>query len=284
MNTKNQQYTLMAVHAHPDDESIGTGGVLSKYSAQGHRVVVVYGTRGEEGDILNPEFTPPAPGMDMGAIRVKELEKALAVLDVEPPRFLGYRDSGMAGTPANHEPNAFGRADLSEATARMVDIIRDIRPHVIVTYNEKGFYGHPDHIMANRVTVAAFHAAGDSDYKGGDSLEPWAPAKLYYTAVPVSRLRRMQEIAIERGEEPRMNPDTLGTPDEAITTRIDVRDYLERKIEALACHQSQYSADNFIRRMPQELREEAFGYEHYMCVEGYRAHEGQETDFFQDLE
>ena len=282
-NSQNNQPTLLVVHAHPDDESISTGGVLAKYSANGYRTVLTYCTRGEAGDILNPNFVFPAPGMSITDIRAIELEKALKVLGVKAVHFLGYRDSGMAGTPENYHPQAFARADLQEATDRLVQIIRQVRPHVVVTYNEKGTYLHPDHIMANRVTLRAFQASGDQGYNARQGLAPWQPTKLYYTAIPLERIRRMHKILVERGEEPGFDPEVLGTPEDRISAIIDVRKFLSRKLEALNCHQSQMNPNSIFRRMPEKLREEAMGYEHFECVRGCSLTNGRETDLFVGL-
>lgn len=282
-NAQNNQLTLLVVHAHPDDESISTGGVLAKYSANGYRTALTYCTRGEAGDILNPEFVYPVPGMSITDIRAIELEKALKVLDVKSVYFLGYRDSGMAGTPENSHPQAFAQADEQEAAGRLVAIIRQVRPHVIVTYNEKGTYLHPDHIMANRVTLRAFQASGDRSYSARPGLAAWQPAKLYYTAIPLERIRRMHKILVERSEEPGFDPEVLGTPEEKVSAIIDVRKFLSRKLEALNCHQSQMNPNSIFRRMPEKLREEAMGYEHFECVRGCTLTNGRETDLFEGL-
>jgi len=282
-NVKNNELTLLAVHAHPDDESISTGGILAKYSAKGLRTVLAYGTRGEAGDILNPEFVAPKPGLNIKEIRAIELEAAVQVLAVKSVHFLGYRDSGMAGSSENQHPQAFARADIQEATAGLVEIIRRVRPHVIVTYNEKGTYLHPDHIMANRVTLRAFQASGDSHFEIGKALEPWQPAKLYYTAIPLERIRRMYRIAKERDEEPGFDPDVIGTPEDKISTIIDVREYLSQKLEALNCHRSQMNPNSIIRRMSEEWRLEVMGYEHFQCVHGCTATDTKETDLFEGL-
>jgi len=278
-----KELTLLVVHAHPDDESISTGGILAKYSAQGIKTVLVYGTRGEAGDVLNPEFTPPPSASTIEEIRALELKKALNVLRVESVYFLGYRDSGIAGSPDNHDPQAFAQADIQEAAGRLVEIIRLTRPQVIVTYNERGVYGHPDHIMANRVTLRAFHAAGNPDFHLQEGLDVWRPAKLYYTAIPLKRLRLMYQLALENGEKPGFDPEMLGTPEEKITATIDVREFIEQKMEALYCHQSQISPDSFFRRIPEEWRTEAIGYEHFCCVHGCDAGDGKETDLFEGL-
>ena len=282
-NVKNNELTILVVHAHPDDESISTGGILAKYSAEGLRTVLAYGTRGEAGEILNPEFVAPKPGLNIKEIREIELAAAVKVLAVEAVYFLGYRDSGMAGSPENNHPQAFAQADIQEATARLVEIIRRVRPQVIVTYNEKGTYLHPDHIMANRVTLRAFQASGDSQFEIGEALDPWQPSKLYYTAIPLERIRRMYRIVKERGEEPGFDPDVIGTPEEKITAVVDVREYLSQKLEALNCHQSQMDPNSVIRRMSEEFREEVMGYEHFQCVHGCPAADTKETDLFEGL-
>ena len=282
-NVKKDALTLLAVHAHPDDESISTGGILAKYAAKGLRTVLAYGTGGEAGDILNPKFVAPKPGLDIKEIRAIELAAALKVLAVKTVYYLGYRDSGMAGSPENDHPQAFARADIREATARLVEIIRRVRPQVMVTYNEKGTYLHPDHIMANRVTLRAFQASGDADFGIAEALDPWQPSKLYYTAIPLERIRRMYRIVKERGEEPGFDPEVIGTPEEKITAVVDVRQYLSRKLEALNCHQSQMNPNSVIRRMSKEFREEVMGYEHFQCVQGCPAADTKETDLFEGL-
>ena len=271
----------MVVHAHPDDESIGTGGILAKYSAEGIRTVLVCGTRGEAGEILNPDFIPPSPGMKIEDIRTLELEKALEVLEVESVYYLGYHDSGMPGSPENHHPQAFAKANIQEAMGKLVDIMRRERPHVIVTYNEKGFYGHPDHIMANRVTLQAFSAADDPEFVCKTGLKPWHPNKLYYIAAPITRLRMINKLALERGEKQHFDPEVLGTPEDEITTIIDVREYLPQKLEAINCHQSQIGQNSFFRNLPNKYRDEALGYEYFSCIKGCNTIDYEERELFE---
>ena len=282
-NANNNELTLLAVHAHPDDESISTGGILAKYSAKGFKTVLAYGTKGEAGDILNPEFIAPESGLNIKEIRAIELAQALKVLKVGAVYFLGYRDSGMAGSPENHHLQAFAQADIQEATAKLVEIIRRVRPQVIVTYNEKGTYLHPDHIMANRVTLRAFEASGDARFKVAKALAPWQPLRLYYTAIPLERIRRMHKFVKEQGEEPGFDPEVLGTPEDKISTIVDVREYLSQKLKALDCHQSQKSPNSIIRRIPEEWRPDVMGYEHFECVHGCIAADTKETDLFEGL-
>ena len=194
---------------------------------------------------------------------------------------MGYRDSGIAGSPENHHPQAFAAANMREATGKLVDIIRRERPQVIVTYNERGFYGHPDHIMANRVTLQAFGSADDPDFEGNNGLKPWHPDKLYYIAVPITRLRMINRLVLERGEKPRLNPEVLGTPEGKITTIIDVREYLPRKMEAINCHLSQIGPGSFFRNLPDKYRDEAFGYEYFSCIKGCNIIAHKETELFE---
>jgi LmbE family N-acetylglucosaminyl deacetylase len=189
----------------------------------------------------------------------------------------------MLGSPDNHHPQAFAKANIKESTERLVDIIRCVCPHVIITYNEKGFYGHPDHVMANRVTLKAFHTAGDAEFQCKNGLKPWNPNKLYYIAAPITRLRMINRLAQERGEKLNFNPEVLGTPEDKITTIIDVRKYLSKKLEAINCHKSQMSPNNFIRMLPNEYRNEALGYEYFSYVEGSYTIDHKETELFEGL-
>jgi N-acetyl-1-D-myo-inositol-2-amino-2-deoxy-alpha-D-glucopyranoside deacetylase len=256
--------TLMVVHAHPDDETIATGGVLARYAAEGVRTVVVTCTRGEVGEITDPAIASPAT---LAAVREAELRAACALLHVTALHLLDYRDSGMAGTPENDDPRSFWRADFAEAVGRLVALVRRYRPQVLVTYDANGFYGHPDHIQAHRVTVAAFEAAGDPARYADQGLTPWAPAKLYYTAVPRSRLRelsrRLRALGLAEAADEEDPEAEWGTPDERVTTAIDVRAYAARKREALALHRSQVGPNSFFLRLPPPLWEEVFGVEYF---------------------
>jgi N-acetyl-1-D-myo-inositol-2-amino-2-deoxy-alpha-D-glucopyranoside deacetylase len=262
----------MPVHAHPDDETIGTGGVMAKSVAAGHRVVLVTCTRGELGEIVDPELDSPRNRRRLAEIRAGELEAALAALGVDSWESLGYRDSGMMGSRGNLDPRCFWRTDLDEASRRLVWLIRLYRPHVMTTYDEFGSYGHPDHIRAHQVAVAAFHRAGHAEWypeqvaseHGGSGppaaeggLEPWAPAKLYEQAIPRSRRDAITSRAeaagiaswwsrpkdadpaeIARWEEFRRRSTA---DDSAITTRVDVRAHTDQRWAALLAHRSQIS-------------------------------------------
>lgn len=283
ISSSHNGFTLMTVHAHPDDESISTGGILAKYRAQGAQTVLVYCTGGEAGDIQDPDFIPPKLGMSMPEIRKYEMEKAVQVLRVSSVYHLGYRDSGMQGTPDNQHPESLAQADPEEATQKLVEIVRKTRPQVLITYNERGTYGHPDHIMANRLTLKAFASAGDPDFDCPAVPEPWQPSKLYYTAISRDRLRIMAQLAKERGEKPTFDPDRMGTQDEKISAIIDVRPYLNQKFAALSCHKSQIGPRSFFRRVPDELKEDAFGYEYFEGVKGFSSNKQKETDLFEEI-
>ena len=279
--------TIMAVHAHPDDEAIGTGGILARYADEGFRTVLVTCTGGEVGEIAHPTMATPD---NLGEVRERELRRACDILKVSHLELLGYRDSGMAGTEANQHPRAFARADLDDAAGRLVALVRRHRPQVIVTYDDNGFYGHPDHINANRITVRAFATAGDSAAYPEQDLAPWTPKKLYYTAVARSAIAsfgaRLAEYGIDpplRDQDAEGDTPPFGTPDELVTTVVDVAGVVERKRRALWAHATQMGANVFFARMPPELFDELFGRESFQLVEARVAAPIPETDLFAGL-
>src|SRR3990170_1345696 len=206
--TAPRPHTLMTVHAHPDDETIGTGGLMAKSVAAGHRVVLVTCTRGELGDIVVEEMNTPENHRRLAEIRAGELEAAMGELGVTEWENLGYRDSGMMDEAGNRDPRSFWQADLDEAPRRLTWLIRHYKPDVVTTYNEFGGYGHPDHIRTHDVAVRAFPRAGDAAWypeqlapeHGGTGpavaeggLAPWSPAKLYEQAIPESTRNAMRD-------------------------------------------------------------------------------------------
>jgi len=220
---------LLLVHAHPDDESIGTGATIARYAAEGAHVTLVTCTLGELGEIIPPELAHLAADREnrLGAYRITELAAACAALGLIDQRFLGgpgrWRDSGMMGRQSNDDPGCFWQADVAQAAAELARIIRDVRPQVLVSYDEHGFYGHPDHIQAHRVADAAIRRAAD----GGQG--PWQVAKFYATAVPRS--------VAEAADLPYF------VPDEQVTTEVDGRAYLAAKTAALRAHATQIAVD-----------------------------------------
>jgi N-acetyl-1-D-myo-inositol-2-amino-2-deoxy-alpha-D-glucopyranoside deacetylase len=282
---------LLLVHAHPDDECIATGATMAKYAAEGAHVTLVTCTLGEEGEILVPDLVHLAADKDdaLGEHRIGELDDAMKALGVTDHRFLGgpgrWRDSGMMGEPSNERPNCFWQANFDEAVGELVGVMREVRPQVLITYNENGGYGHPDHIQAHRVADAAFEAAGDPD-RYTDKGEPWQPTKLYYLALPVSFLRMGWEALKEMGEEAPFGvtaPEDLnfGDPDESITTRIDARDYLDAKVGAMRAHRTQIEVDGPFFALSNNIGQRAFGLEHFRLIKGKTTDDGvAEEDLF----
>lgn len=265
-----QPLTIMAVHAHPDDECFGGGATLARYAAEGHTTVLVTCTNGEEGEIVDPDMDPVAVKPHLADVRIGELNAAVGVLGIGHLELLGYRDSGMAGTPANEDPRCFNKANLDEATRRLVTLIRQYRPHVLFTYAEDGGYGHPDHIMAHKTTVAAFDAAGDAA-RYPDAGAPWTPLKLYYTTwLTRSRVHGLWYALRERGlptlfgDADAQEPPERGTPDDLVTALIDIRAYTAAKLDSLRTHRTQIRRDSPFLRLPEDLVQE------YLGVEGYR--------------
>jgi mycothiol conjugate amidase Mca len=265
------QLTVMTVHAHPDDEVFATGGVLAKYSDQGINTVLVTCTDGSEGEIVDPTMNVEEVKPRLAEIRKAEVEAAAAVLGVASLEFLGYRDSGMAGTDSNQNPASFHMADPEQATERLVRLVRKHRPQVLVSYDEKGSYGHPDHIKAHQITAMAFDAAGDAD-RFPNAGPAWQPSKLYICGFSLRLAARWQAIAEELHldipwlREPRdVNEEPPSVfPAELVTTIVDVAAYAARKRAALACHRTQISPDFFVLQLPDEWLARAFADEEFI--------------------
>ncbi|HXC75706.1 MAG TPA: N-acetyl-1-D-myo-inositol-2-amino-2-deoxy-alpha-D-glucopyranoside deacetylase [Candidatus Acidoferrum sp.] len=263
--------TLLLVHAHPDDEAISTGGVMQKASADGHRVVLVTATRGEVGEIYNMDEATTRP--HLGEVRAKELENAARILGVNRGEFLNYRDSGMVGTADNENPKSFHQAPLPEAAARLAAILREERPDVVVTYDADGTYGHPDHIKAHHVTNAALDLL---------EKEGWRPSKLYYTGIPRTLMQQFMAALPDdvQNQEQRANMTIPGTPDELITTQIDVSDYVDRKREAFAAHVTQIDPNSWFATMADQIYRLAFGTEYFRLARGKPGSKLPENDLF----
>lgn len=306
----------MAVHAHPDDEVVFTGGALLLYHRRGVRTVVVTATGGEEGEIRDPNLNPDEARPHLREIRTEELRRGAALLEIDHLENLGYRDSGMDGTEANANPDNFHNADFEEATRRVVALVRKYRPQVMITYDEFGSYGHPDHIKCNRVTHAAFDRAGDASY-APELGEPWQPLKLYYTNWNDAGFERAREIFRERGlkwpwdeEEQKPDPDpehqsieeaivehehdaaeVKPTEDEKpkyvpppTTTRIDVAAVVNEKMESARQHRTQFDPEGLFMIMPEDVAPVMFGEEHYSLVKSHVEGPAEETDMLAGLE
>jgi N-acetyl-1-D-myo-inositol-2-amino-2-deoxy-alpha-D-glucopyranoside deacetylase len=291
---------LLLVHAHPDDESILTGATMAYYVAHGVQVTLLTCTLGEEGEILVPEYAQLAADQadQLGGLRIGELDAAMRELGVSDHRFLGgpgrFRDSGMMGTPANDHPRAFWRAAadpavFAAAVADAVAVIREVRPQVIVTYDDNGDYGHPDHIMAHRVATAAAEQAADASYGSG---EPWQVAKFYWTAMPKSQLRRGFEAVRGQVDLPFHAADVdelpFGVDDELVTTAVDATGFGAQKMAALAAHRTQIAVDGVFFALSNMLGREVLSVEFFRLVQGElgadRDADGRETELFAGLE
>jgi mycothiol S-conjugate amidase len=269
---------LLAVHAHPDDESSKGAGTLARYADEAVRTVIVTCTGGEAGEILNPAMDKPGNLERMPELRKEELAKALEILKVSEHYFLGYRDSGMPDTETNRHPEAFVNAPLDEAVGRLVRIIREERPQVLVTYDENGDYPHPDHIRTHEISVAAFDAAGDPG-RYPDAGPPWQPLKLYYHASwSLHRLETIHAGAAARGidspygkwlqewEKEREEGTAAAWREPKITTQVDVGGWLDRRRDALIAHATQIDPDGFWFAVPDAVIAEVYPWEDYTLV------------------
>ena len=266
-------HRLLCVHPHPDDESIACGGLIARSLTDGHEVHVVTCTGGEEGE---NQAGIDLGGRDMADVRRDEMAAALTALGDPAHTWLGYRDSGMAGEPSNDHPDAFHGADTDEAAGRLAAVIRRVRPDVVVSDDEQGTYGHPDHVKANRVTVRAVELAADPDWAGAGADEPWSVPKRYVHTITRTRLLEMHRaivafgLASPFGEDEITSPDDLefGAAEGEVTTVVDVSDVMERKRAAMAAHRSQIGEESFFLNVPGDLAEDVFGTEEYVLREG----------------
>ena len=288
--------TMLLVHAHPDDETIGNGATMARYAAEGVHVALVTCTRGEEGEVLVPELTHLAADQDdgLGEHREKEMADAMSALGVTDYRWLGgaghYRDSGMIGTPANDRPDCFWRADLRDAADHLVPVIRELRPQVLVTYDDFGGYGHPDHIQAHRVATYAHTLAGVASYRP-DLGEAWDIPKVYWTAMPESlfrdglrRLRAAGDATTFEGLDPEGELPPTFVADEFITARVDGGTYVENKMAAMRAHATQIAVDGPFFALSNNLGNQIWGTECYRLVRGTAGPRdpgtGAESDLF----
>jgi N-acetyl-1-D-myo-inositol-2-amino-2-deoxy-alpha-D-glucopyranoside deacetylase len=252
--------SLLLVHAHPDDESIGTGATMAKYAAEGVHVTLVTCTLGELGEVIPPELAHLAAGADggLGQYRIGELDAACQALGVKDHRFLGgpgrWRDSGMMGEPTNNDAGCFWQADVDEAAGALLEVIEDVRPQVMVTYDDRGFYGHPDHIQAHRVARRAATLAGG------------LVSKFYATAVPKSVLAASIASGTRFTQVTSVDDLPFGVPDEQVTTEIDARDYLDAKVAAMRAHATQIAVDSPFFALSDNVGQRAFGTEYYTLL------------------
>lgn len=277
---------LLLVHAHPDDETINNGVTMAKYAAADAYVTLVTCTRGEEGEVLVSELANLASDKDdkLGEHREIELKDAMNQLGIKDFRFLGspnkkWRDSGMMGTPQNERDDVFWQADLDEAADELVKIILEIKPQVLITYDEFGGYGHPDHIKAHRVAMRAAELAAQ---------QGWQVSKIYWNTIP----RSVIEMGIEKMKE--VGTDFFGAqsaddlpfakPDELVTTVVNAPEFVEQKLAAMKAHATQISVDGPFFALSNNLGLSVWGDEYYTLVKGEKAapfdSNGRELDIF----
>ena len=283
---------LLLVHAHPDDECVSTGGLIARSIAEGHRVDLVTCTGGEEGEIHDPTLDPADAQPRLSDIRSRELACSLDALRGDGPgmlelHMLGYRDSGMMGTESNQRPEAFWNADLDEAAGKLVEIVRRTRPTVMISYDENGNYGHPDHINAYRIATAAWEAAADGS-RFPQAGEPHAVAKLYQTVFSRERWTELREKMQERSipfpwegsdAEPEATADDQegqerewGVPEGRITTSVDVLAWKQQKLASMDCHKTQRQDMGWLLDLPPDLQEMALSPETFLLT-GWRDRE-----------
>lgn len=282
------QRRLLAVLAHPDDESFGPGGTLAKYAADGVEVHIAICTDGAAGSVTE-EFEEARERL--AEIRCEELKAAVNVLGGHL-HMLGFRDSGYIGDDANNHPEAFINVDDETATARVVELIRNVRPQVVITHDETGGYFHPDHIKAHEVTLAAFHAAGNQEAFDGVGKAPYSPQALYYTAIPSRWLSVFRLVIRLRGQDPtRMGRNNdidftqLGTPMNQLHAHINTFEMYETKRQASAEHRSQGGGGGgWGSWMPMWLQRRVFSKEYF--IRGYpEAEDGlRVSDLFAGIE
>jgi len=280
------QPRLLLVHAHPDDETINNGVTMAKYVAEGSHVTLVTCTRGEEGEVLVPELAHLASAHDdkLGEHRETELRDAMHHLGVTDFRFLGapakkWRDSGMMGSDPNNRPDNFWNADLDEASEALVKIILEMKPHVLVTYDEIGGYGHPDHIQAHRVAMRGAELARERG---------WEIQKIYWNTIPRSIIEQGIEAMKDTGNQffgvEKADDFPFAQPDELVTTVIYGEDFVEKKMAAMRAHPTQIAVDGPFFALSDNLGFKVWGLEFYRLVYGalgmQRNSDGRETDLF----
>ena len=278
-----QGYRLLLVHAHPDDETINNGATMALYAALGAQVTLITCTRGEEGEVLVEEHAHKAAAHDdlLGEHRVLELADAMKALGVSDHRFLGapaikYRDSGMMDTEPNNREDCFWRADFDQATAHLIDVIEEVKPHVLITYDEFGGYGHPDHIQAHRVAMAAAEKSN------------WDIQKIYWNVMPRSVIQagidKMRELGSDFMGAESADDLPFCKDDSFVSAHIDGNHYVEAKMSAMRAHATQIAVDGPFFALSNNLGLSVWGNEYYTLIKGERAGEldpqGRETDLF----
>ena len=263
MKSSYEGYRILLVHAHPDDETINNGATMALYASLGADVTLVTCTRGEEGEVLVPGLSHLASSDQdlLGAHREIELANAMKALGITDYRFLGhYRDSGMMGTDQNNRPDVFWQAGLDSAARELVNIIEEVKPHVLITYDEIGGYGHPDHIQAHRVAMRA------------SELATWQIQKIYWNTMPKSviaeSIAKMKEIGSDFFGAETADDLPFAKDDSLVTTLIDGNKFVQAKMDAMKAHETQISLDGPFFALSNNLGLQVWGHEYYTLVKG----------------
>jgi N-acetyl-1-D-myo-inositol-2-amino-2-deoxy-alpha-D-glucopyranoside deacetylase len=283
MRSSYQDFRALLVHAHPDDETINNGATMALYAALGAQVTLVTCTRGEEGEILTPELShlSSAENDELGHHRETELANAMSALGITDFRFLAqgaktYRDSGMMGTEPNNRPDVFWQADLEEAADYLVSVIEEVKPHILITYDEIGGYGHPDHIQAHRVAMRA------------SEKSHWQIQKIYWNTMPKSviaeSMEKMKEIGSDFFGTDNVDEIAFAKDDEFVHALVDGNSYVEQKMEAMKAHHTQIALDGPFFALSNNLGLQVWGNEFYTLVKGKKSEPfdeaGRESDLF----
>jgi len=286
MNRSYEGIRILLVHAHPDDETINNGATMALYADRGAQVTLVTCTRGEEGEVLVPGLSHLASSEQdlLGQHRELELARAMKALGISDFRFLGaptnkFRDSGMMGTEPNNRPDVFWQADLDSAARILVDVIQEVKPHILITYDEIGGYGHPDHIQAHRVAMRA------------SELSQWKIQKIYWNTIPKSviaqGMEKMKEIGSDFFGAENVDDIPFAKDDEFVTTLIDGTAYVDLKMDAMRAHETQIALDGPFFALSNNLGMQIWGDEYYTLVKGIKSapfdSNGRETDLTSGL-
>jgi N-acetyl-1-D-myo-inositol-2-amino-2-deoxy-alpha-D-glucopyranoside deacetylase len=286
MNRSYEGIRILLVHAHPDDETINNGATMALYADRGAQVTLVTCTRGEEGEVLVPGLSHLASSEQdlLGQHRELELARAMKALGISDFRFLGaptnkFRDSGMMGTEPNNRPDVFWQADLDSAARILVDVIQEVKPHILITYDEIGGYGHPDHIQAHRVAMRA------------SELSQWQIQKIYWNTIPKSviaqGMEKMKEIGSDFFGAENVDDIPFAKDDEFVTTLIDGTAYVDLKMDAMRAHETQIALDGPFFALSNNLGMQIWGDEYYTLVKGIKSapfdSNGRETDLTSGL-
>lgn len=278
--------SLLTVHAHPDDEASKGASSVARYHAEGIRTTLVCCTGGEVGDILNPAMDTAEVRANIVQVRRDELELSRKIIGYDEVVMLGYRDSGMPDMPENKDPRAFANAPLDEATDRLVEVIRRVRPQVIVTYgDDQQGYPHPDHLRVHDISGPAFDQAGSADHRP-DLGAPWTPSKLYYTLWSRQRMLATHQKFEELGIESPFTEYWFERPDvdHRITTSVPIGEWFDVRLEALLAHATQVDPESpFWFGLPREAAREIHPYDEYILAESRVEAMLPEDDMFAGL-